>query len=203
MKTKSKRFVNLAALCLALLGTTLLMGEPVKAEVISEVISKRDYMTRFGLDNLEDGSAKYPSNLEARYKGYLEGYKKGLKGDDIPERPAIQVPDDVQSSYGDDYKDGYEEGFGEGQHKRDPHKRDPLETEAEDDSQRSEGREEGRETPEDSQRSEERQERRENEGTASSDLTVEETDDFSVIDEVVDVIYQAVSTIWTYLRGLF
>ncbi|HFP6020988.1 TPA: hypothetical protein ACHJEL_000846 [Streptococcus pyogenes] len=32
MKTKSKRFLNLATLCLALLGTTLLMGEPVKAE---------------------------------------------------------------------------------------------------------------------------------------------------------------------------
>ncbi|HEQ9157568.1 TPA: hypothetical protein VIE79_000661 [Streptococcus pyogenes] len=33
MKTKkSKRFLNLATLCLALLGTTLLMGRPVKAE---------------------------------------------------------------------------------------------------------------------------------------------------------------------------
>ncbi|MEY1913124.1 hypothetical protein AB7826_03220 [Streptococcus pyogenes] len=35
MKTKSKRFLNLATLCLALLGTTLLMGRPVKAEVVS------------------------------------------------------------------------------------------------------------------------------------------------------------------------
>ncbi|HGM9000959.1 TPA: hypothetical protein ACKQOX_000459 [Streptococcus pyogenes] len=33
MKTKSKRFLNLATLCLALLGTTLLMARPVKAEV--------------------------------------------------------------------------------------------------------------------------------------------------------------------------
>ncbi|AIG49969.1 hypothetical protein STAB901_01990 [Streptococcus pyogenes STAB901] len=32
MKTKSKRFLNLATLCLALLGTTLLMARPVKAE---------------------------------------------------------------------------------------------------------------------------------------------------------------------------
>ncbi|VHM38841.1 hypothetical protein [Streptococcus pyogenes] len=32
MKTRSKRFLNLATLCLALLGTTLLMAQPVKAE---------------------------------------------------------------------------------------------------------------------------------------------------------------------------
>ncbi|VGR41574.1 Uncharacterised protein [Streptococcus pyogenes] len=174
MKTRSKRFVNLATLCLALLGTTLLMGRPVKAEVIS----KREYMTRYW----EGGSDKYPAYLEARYKGYVKGYNEGLEGQDRPERDNIKVPGDVQFSYDTDYRDGYEEGFGEGQHKR-----DPLETETEDDSQRSEDRQEGRE----------------NEGTASSDLTVEETDDFSVIDEVVDVIYQAVSTIWTYLRGLF
>ncbi|HEP4577285.1 TPA: hypothetical protein VCT85_001539, partial [Streptococcus pyogenes] len=34
MKTKSKRFLNLATLCLALLGTTLLMGQPIKAEAV-------------------------------------------------------------------------------------------------------------------------------------------------------------------------
>ncbi|VHD33555.1 Uncharacterised protein [Streptococcus pyogenes] len=32
MKTKSKRFLNLATLCLALLSTTLLTTQPVKAE---------------------------------------------------------------------------------------------------------------------------------------------------------------------------
>ncbi|HEP1463070.1 TPA: hypothetical protein VB467_001681, partial [Streptococcus pyogenes] len=42
-----------------------------------------------------------------------------------------------------------------------------------------------------------------NEGTDSSDLNVEESDGLSVIDEVVGVIYQAFSTIWTYLSGLF
>ncbi|MGZ7283797.1 hypothetical protein ACXWQD_10070, partial [Streptococcus pyogenes] len=74
------------------------------------------------------------------------------------------------------------EGFGEGQHKR-----DPLETEAEDDSQG--GRQEGRQGHQ--------------EGADSSDLNVEESDGLSVIDEVVGVIYQAFSTIWTYLSGLF
>ncbi|HFN2786403.1 TPA: hypothetical protein ACHDB9_000240 [Streptococcus pyogenes] len=65
MKTKSKRFLNLATLCLALLGTTLLMARPVKAEVIpvtetegvqkqqTEDTFKKEYMDRFGLDRLE------------------------------------------------------------------------------------------------------------------------------------------------------
>ncbi|MGS7227693.1 hypothetical protein ACEN46_00975 [Streptococcus pyogenes] len=36
MKTKSKRFLNLATLCLALLGTTLLMGRPVNADTVKQ-----------------------------------------------------------------------------------------------------------------------------------------------------------------------
>ncbi|QCK31253.1 hypothetical protein ETT70_01875 [Streptococcus pyogenes] len=122
MKTKSKRFVNLATLCLALLGTTLLMAHPVKAEVKS----KREYMTRYW----EGGSDKYPAYLEARYKGYVEGYNKGLEGHDMPERDNIKVPGDVQLSYDTDYRDGYEEGFGEGAHKH-----SPLEAEASPDTE--------------------------------------------------------------------
>ncbi|HGK8122455.1 TPA: hypothetical protein ACJ7B5_001070, partial [Streptococcus pyogenes] len=65
MKTKSKRFLNLATLCLALLGTTLLMTRPVKAEVVlaegtqrtaenaEDDNIKKDYLTRVGLDKLE------------------------------------------------------------------------------------------------------------------------------------------------------
>ncbi|VHC89489.1 hypothetical protein [Streptococcus pyogenes] len=109
MKTKSKRFLNLATLCLALLGTTLLMAHPVKAEVIQ----KGEYMAQFG----KYDPANYPSNLEARYKGYSEGYGKGFNGDDMPERLNMQVPEDVQSSGdSDDYRDGYEEGYGQGRH---------------------------------------------------------------------------------------
>ncbi|HEP1764004.1 hypothetical membrane associated protein [Streptococcus pyogenes] len=121
MKTKSKRFLNLATLCLALLGTALLMAHPVKAEVMS----KEEYMTRFWF--WEGGSDEYPAQLEARYKGYVEGYNKGLEGHDRPKWPEIEVPKDVDPS---DYRDGYEEGFGEGKHKR-----HPSETEVEDDSQ--------------------------------------------------------------------
>ncbi|WP_186433267.1 hypothetical protein [Streptococcus pyogenes] len=111
MKTRSKRFLNLATLCLALLGTALLMAHPVKAEVMS----KEEYMTRFELGDLGDDSA-----LEARYKGYLEGYEKGFNGDDMPKRTGIEVSEGVQPSYGDDYRDGYEEGYGQGRHEGHP-----------------------------------------------------------------------------------
>ncbi|HHJ0088361.1 TPA: hypothetical protein ACQD5C_000223 [Streptococcus pyogenes] len=55
MKTKSKRFLNLVTLCLALLGTTLLMGRPVKAEEDSDI--KKEYMKRLMLtdSDLEPG----------------------------------------------------------------------------------------------------------------------------------------------------
>ncbi|HEP1280791.1 TPA: hypothetical protein VB373_000685 [Streptococcus pyogenes] len=103
MKTKSKRFLKLATLCLALLGTTLLMGQPVKAEMMQ----KSDYMAQFG---------GYYSSLEARYEGYVEGYKRGFGGDDMPARTEIKVPESVQSSDDSDYRDGYEEGFEQGRH---------------------------------------------------------------------------------------
>ncbi|HHJ7292187.1 TPA: hypothetical protein ACQM6U_000572 [Streptococcus pyogenes] len=202
MKTKkSKRFLNLATLCLALLGTTLLMGRPVKAEVIS----KREYMTRYW----EGGSDKYPAYLEARYKGYVEGYNEGLEGQDRPERDNIKVPGDVQLSYDTDYRDGYEEGFGEGHHKH-----DPLKTEAEEDSQRSEERQEGRETPEDSQRSEERQEGREEGRETPEDSQrseerqegrEEESDNQQgdMLTPIVDAIVDAIVGAWGYVLSWF
>ncbi|HEP1299513.1 TPA: hypothetical protein ACQMQ0_000744 [Streptococcus pyogenes] len=129
MKTKSKRFLNLATLCLALLGTALLMGRPVNAEaipatrevqqqtaenkdIINEDTIKKEYMARFGLEDLE--------GHEVRYKGYLDGYRKGFNGENMPERSAIQVPDGVQRSEEDDYRDGYEGGYGQGRHEGHP-----------------------------------------------------------------------------------
>ncbi|HGH9922698.1 TPA: hypothetical protein ACJPGS_001000 [Streptococcus pyogenes] len=41
MKTKSKRFLNLATLYLALLGTTLLMGRPVNADNADMEVSQK------------------------------------------------------------------------------------------------------------------------------------------------------------------
>ncbi|HHD5969239.1 TPA: hypothetical protein ACNY5E_000646 [Streptococcus pyogenes] len=79
MKTKSKRFLNLATLCLALLGTTLLMGRPVKAEVVSRDnsteqtdIMKRRYMDSTGISEKEL-EQKYG---EDRFQGFLEGRRE-------------------------------------------------------------------------------------------------------------------------------
>ncbi|MEN4323278.1 hypothetical protein [Streptococcus pyogenes] len=140
MKTKSKRFLNLATLCLALLGTTLLMAHPVKAEAIPTTREvqqsdestedsdiRKQYMTMFGLTDL--------NGHQDRFKGYLDGYKEGLQGSNRPERGEIKVPSGFTGIADSDYRDGYEQGFGEGQHKR-----HPLETEAEGDSQEHEGR---------------------------------------------------------------
>ncbi|HHJ7237796.1 TPA: hypothetical protein ACQM8Z_000580 [Streptococcus pyogenes] len=150
--TRSKRFLNLATLCLALLGTTLLTTQPVKAEGVqyslesdvstdsSEQSSstgqtgknaeevqqtdenaeddniKKEYMTRVGLDNLDD--LEHP-DYKDRFQGYLNGYKEGLKGSTRPEPKDIQIPKGFEGDTGE-YKDGYEEGFGEGRRKNYP-----------------------------------------------------------------------------------
>ncbi|HEP1458251.1 Uncharacterised protein [Streptococcus pyogenes] len=205
MKTKSKRFLNLATLCLALLGTTLLMGQPVKAE---EMMQKSDYMAQF----LEGDSDEYPADLEARYKGYVDGYKEGLEGRDVPKRPNIQVPKDVPSSNDTEYKDGYEEGFAKGQHKRDSlgatkgasqeSEERQKGSETPEDSQRSEERQKGSETPEDSQRSEERQKGSETpEDSQRSEERQEESDNQQgdMLTPIVDAIVEA----WGYVLSWF
>ncbi|HER1857730.1 TPA: hypothetical protein VJO59_000472 [Streptococcus pyogenes] len=127
MKTKSKRFLNLATLCLALLGTTLLIAQPVKAEVTvattegvhqtaeaeNEDIIKEEYMTLLGLS---DSDLQNPLE-EARYKGYVDGYRKGFGGEDRIDRSAIKdLYYNVPSSEDGEYRDGYEQGFEKGRH---------------------------------------------------------------------------------------
>ncbi|HER9427026.1 TPA: hypothetical protein ACQ99M_000149 [Streptococcus pyogenes] len=127
MKTKSKRFLNLATLCLALLGTTLLMGQPVKAEVVTttggvrqqtaenEDTIKKEYMALFELgdsDSLDE---------DPRYKGYVDGYRKGFGGEGRTDRDAIEDPHyDALSSEDSEYRDGYEQGFEKGRHENYP-----------------------------------------------------------------------------------
>ncbi|HER4806562.1 TPA: hypothetical protein ACWWY2_000085 [Streptococcus pyogenes] len=118
MKTKSKRFLNLATLCLALLGTTLLMGQPVKAEVprTEEVQQqpeenediKKEYMKRLGVT---DSDLKEKEDLNNRVQGYLEGYANGQKPN-APEEPGDYDPD-----FTDDYDDGYIEGYSRSWHR--------------------------------------------------------------------------------------
>ncbi|HEP1617774.1 hypothetical protein R2618_04145 [Streptococcus pyogenes] len=123
MKTKSKRFLNLATLCLALLGTALLMTRPVKAEEVMQAPEavqqedaedreiKKEYMERYG--KLEE---QYEKN---RFQGYLAGYKDGLRGYSRPDLDDLYPPFGYKGDPGD-YKDGYDNGFGEGWRKSHP-----------------------------------------------------------------------------------
>ncbi|HES8071653.1 TPA: hypothetical protein VPA42_001107 [Streptococcus pyogenes] len=113
MKTKSKRFLNLATLCLALLGTTLLMAHPVKAEVTKTGVS-----TISGSDEGE-GSEKYWWN-----RGHTDGYKEGEKSEiqkEIDRKSFSSFPeglsDDDYENKGE-YMDGYETGYSEGWHSK-------------------------------------------------------------------------------------
>ncbi|HEP2324036.1 hypothetical membrane associated protein [Streptococcus pyogenes] len=118
MKTKSKRFLNLATLCLALLGTTLLMTRPVKAEVtVSEGESASHQTTKStSLGNLflssEGGeNGRYDYDFWHRL-GYSEGYEKG-KESDGPGIDNIDVPENVldKGAYKDGYEGGHEAGW--------------------------------------------------------------------------------------------
>ncbi|HEP1726115.1 hypothetical protein [Streptococcus pyogenes] len=119
MKTKSKRFLNLATLCLALLGTTLLMGRPVKAEgVVKEVQQteenaeyddiKKEYMESLGIT---DSVLKEQEHLRDRVKGYVKGYVDGQEPN-APEQPIGYNPGST-----DDYDDGYIEGYSRSWHR--------------------------------------------------------------------------------------
>ncbi|EPA2134656.1 hypothetical protein [Streptococcus pyogenes] len=96
MKTKSKRFLKLATLCLALLSTTLLMTQPVKAET-------------------SETSGFY----KARDRGETDGYRFGLSGGDL-DLGKIKVPSDIEYEFGSDYKDAYEGGYERGRRAANP-----------------------------------------------------------------------------------
>ncbi|HGC8017662.1 TPA: hypothetical protein ACI064_001578 [Streptococcus pyogenes] len=73
MKTKSKRFLNLATLCLALLGTTLLMGEPVKAEATRILNVQQEQPD---ISSNTRGNGEQDDEAGARY---AESHRKGTK----------------------------------------------------------------------------------------------------------------------------
>ncbi|HER3004979.1 TPA: hypothetical protein ACQKR9_001260 [Streptococcus pyogenes] len=125
MKTRSKRFLNLATLSLALLGTTLLMAQPVKAEGVQIVDRdrsteqeniKKNYMERLGLSNL---TGQYDKD---RFEGYLDGYNKGRQpgAPKSPEKtkrydPESENPSDGYSTNEDrDREFGQQKGIDDG-----------------------------------------------------------------------------------------
>ncbi|HES7080386.1 TPA: hypothetical protein VO529_000615 [Streptococcus pyogenes] len=143
MKTKSKRFLNLVTLCLALLGTTLLMGRPVKAEEDSDI--KKEYMKRLMLtdSDLEPGgyfsksssstistdSNRQSLNRESEQDDEAEaqdaGWQKGLEAGknssiwkpalefDEVPQPDVEYSDYVLQQYKEGYMAGYAYGWGE------------------------------------------------------------------------------------------
>ncbi|HFD5518101.1 TPA: hypothetical protein ACF44E_001485 [Streptococcus pyogenes] len=128
MKTKkSKRFLNLATLCLALLGTTLLMGRPVKAEgsVVSDNSSgstsslvddsERDKIGR----QYEAGDLTLPYN-KGRYDGYIDGYEDGKKQGALHPDPTgdhlNKLPKTIPYKFNDrsqkmNYEGGYSDSY--------------------------------------------------------------------------------------------
>ncbi|VGQ33668.1 Uncharacterised protein [Streptococcus pyogenes] len=109
MKTKSKRFLKLATLCLALLGTTLLMGRPVKAEGVYAQPQSSERSTSVNGPS-EDSSSEEMKRAKDRKCGYDEGYEQGQESDNRKvDRKSIVVPYYVEDQ--DEYKDGYEQGF--------------------------------------------------------------------------------------------
>ncbi|HER8860665.1 Uncharacterised protein [Streptococcus pyogenes] len=119
MKTKSKRFLKLATLCLALLSTTLLTTQPVKAEAIPQSVEQEVTQQRNRVTDTTGGTDGNESQKQWN-RGYDKGYEKGLSGSDRIERDDIDVPKDIDSRYSDDYKDGYEGGFEDGRRKANP-----------------------------------------------------------------------------------
>ncbi|HES9188721.1 hypothetical protein [Streptococcus pyogenes] len=133
MKTKSKRFLNLATLCLALLGTTLLTTQPVKAEGVVNGTNgtlrnneERDSIKKQYAENWEQLKDPYH---KGRLDGYVNGYEDGqkldaphpedMKNDHLNKQPQA-IPYDYKdrgnrgqytSGYGDTYMAGYHDGW--------------------------------------------------------------------------------------------
>ncbi|HEP6064562.1 hypothetical protein [Streptococcus pyogenes] len=113
MKTRPKRFLNLATLSLALLGTTLLMAQPVKAEItltegesISHQPTQPTSLSQLFLGSESGENSTYGHSFWRRL-GYNDGYKKG-KESNSPGIGDINVPDYVSDE--EAYKVGYEGG---------------------------------------------------------------------------------------------
>ncbi|HEQ2372574.1 TPA: hypothetical protein ACQOLV_000312 [Streptococcus pyogenes] len=122
MKTKSKRFLNLATLCLALLGTTLLTTEPVKAEVVMTQRSAGDSKKpENGEQQDQDRVQDRGDNVtkEDWDRGYDDGYKKGEESntrEELDRRTFDSFPEGIsdQGDYLDGYEGGYEAGWRKG-----------------------------------------------------------------------------------------
>ncbi|VGV69589.1 Uncharacterised protein [Streptococcus pyogenes] len=131
MKTKSKRFLKLAPLCLALLSTTLLTTQPVKAEGVLRDPQPvtQDSGQRGSRQSQQEGvGSGYSDNDEELQKhqeeAYQAGWDAGLLAGKGAEQPNVERENIPSSKYdyadydGEkfdvEYKDGYQAGHKEG-----------------------------------------------------------------------------------------
>ncbi|HHJ7489270.1 TPA: hypothetical protein ACQM8N_000779 [Streptococcus pyogenes] len=122
MKTKSKRFLNLATLCLALLGTTLLTTQPVKAEAI-RTDGQTEHISQSTDGQSTDGQSTDGQSTDGQstdgqstdgQKDRDAGYKDGLR-DGRRDAQTLSEPREPDQDQGDfkslDYCDGYFIGY--------------------------------------------------------------------------------------------
>ncbi|HEQ9622677.1 Uncharacterised protein [Streptococcus pyogenes] len=192
MKTKSKRFLNLATLCLALLGTTLLMEQPVKADGAGNSDKAEFHGTPYDL-GVRDG---YRKGLE---DGKVAGKQTGTtseppKGSDSP-KTSPYTEENQKARYTRAYQEWYLHGYRAGWHETHNQisERGEEENKTPEASHEKEGRQEENRTPE---ASHEKEGRQEESGSQEEDI-------LSPIVETVETIIEAVLEAWTYVFNWF
>ncbi|HEP1479344.1 TPA: hypothetical protein ACKRVC_000721 [Streptococcus pyogenes] len=212
MKTKSKRFVNLSTLCLALLGTTLLMEQPVKADGSEsrseEQVTERRQSGTYGRGYSEDYR-----------KGYNEGYAEGFKKD-IPQYPEdnenvknnkYYTPDSRRGPY-DPYSDGFDLGYSDGWRKANDggnsHHEESQDREKAQDKNKGEStgdshhpesqdRDEAQDVEESTEKSHDEESQDNHETSSEGKNSTVDSTVFGLLSEIVETVETFVAFLWT------
>ncbi|HFD5307894.1 TPA: hypothetical protein ACJN7E_000478 [Streptococcus pyogenes] len=212
MKTKSKRFVNLSTLCLALLGTTLLMEQPVKADGSEsrseEQVTERRQSGTYGIGYSEDYR-----------KGYNEGYAEGFKKD-IPQYPEdnenvknnkYYTPDSRRGPY-DPYSDGFDLGYSDGWRKANDggnsHHEESQDREKAQDKNKGEStgdshhpesqdRDEAQDVEESTEKSHDEESQDNHETSSEGKNSTVDSTVFGLLSEIVETVETFVAFLWT------
>ncbi|HEQ2255552.1 TPA: hypothetical protein VKH71_000974 [Streptococcus pyogenes] len=114
MKTKSKRFLKLATLCLALLGTTLLMTRPVKAEVVmTQSLAEGSNSSEKNSEQQDQDKVQQRGDSKEDWDSGYESTEQALpKSNQVTE--TLHSEGDLQKiaeKSDDGYKLGYQKGY--------------------------------------------------------------------------------------------
>ncbi|HEP2035842.1 hypothetical membrane associated protein [Streptococcus pyogenes] len=211
MKTRSKRFLNLATLCLALLGTTLLTTQPVKAAEISGSRSGEQVTNRRQFGGYQEA---YDQGLK---EGYEEGRKEGAPEDPENNDNVRKNADYKPSNVGDPnvgypydgYRDGFDSGYAKGWHETNDggslhHQESQDRKKAQDKVGESTGdshhpESQGSEKTQDVEESTGDSHHPESQGSEKTQDVEESTDDLvsSLLSEIVETVGTFVAFLWT------